>query len=579
MSLAASLDYKPPRRLRHVKSFLVRQLTLPPSSAADALETECFLELLCLPSPAADAAQPPPQPQPLQAGHLSERVAGVLCPEFAAPPCGALAPPGSPPDARCLLLRLLCAAPPAAGVITPPPLVMRCILVDLERLLPLIRTAAAAPLPPLPPNTLLLRLDDGQLYAPLEAEALDGVTSGVTGGEADWEAVRAALSSPRAPDMPPPPAASPAGARPPAAAAQRLTWAEAVADFDGIITQRAAALGALAQRAQAHARAAQAVAAADGGGGARGAAAAAAAAAAALRAASAAAARAEAAAASARQQRSLFETLAELDSRRAALRARERSIGERIEALAAARAGLEAAGGARARLRSTLRALCDARWTAVRDLCAVYPLSSATRGDRAAAPFPLSLLLGGGEEDTAPPAAGALLCIAGVPLGGEGGGGGRASAEGREAAAAALGHAAALLQHLGRLLDVPLRYSLHVRGSRSAARDRAAAQLASARLLREDNTWYPASSLDPPELRAWLPLFTGGGAAGAGAERDGRYAAAQSALQRNTEQLLHAYGMRPPEGGGGGRALLAALRQLCAPGLRSERRMALAMHL
>jgi hypothetical protein len=125
----------------------------------------------------------------------------------------------------------------------------------------------------------------------------------------------------------------------------------------------------------------------------------------------------------------------------------------------------------------------------------------------------------------------------------------------REQSAAALGYAAALLALLEHILDVPLRYGVQSRGSRSGVHDRAAAQLAAARRARDgDALWHAPSSLDLPELRAWQPLYWGGGGGGGTSERDSRYAAAAVMLSRDAEQLLHAFALRGVEqsGGGGG---------------------------
>ena len=72
-------DWRPPRRLRHVRSFLVRQLTLPDASqlrGCSVLELECFLALHCLPP----TLSPLPAPQLGRPAHVSERVRGILCP-------------------------------------------------------------------------------------------------------------------------------------------------------------------------------------------------------------------------------------------------------------------------------------------------------------------------------------------------------------------------------------------------------------------------------------------------------------------------------------------------------------------
>jgi hypothetical protein len=278
-------EYRPPIRLRHVRAFLVRHLTLPrEAGGGGALERECFLTLHCVTpaaSASASASAPPPPPAVLpeagdaegvaRAAHVTPVSIGTAFPEWPAPPAGALAPPGAPPDARRLVLTLRCrpaasAAPPAEAA-TPSPaeeaaadggavpgsgckrgargtsVVLSRVDVDLAALRALGDTVPNN----LPPNTLLLRLEDGLLYAP--AEALLGLEhSGAdgSGGTTGVNVARAGLNGV-------------AFARMPTGAPRRVPWGDARWDYQRLTGCRAGAARAVAARAAAAAAAGEAL--------------------------------------------------------------------------------------------------------------------------------------------------------------------------------------------------------------------------------------------------------------------------------------------------------------------------------
>ena len=130
-------------------------------------------------------------------------------------------------------------------------------------------------------------------------------------------------------------------------------------------------------------------------------------------------------------------------------------------ALAEARVAFSAPDGRLGALAAAQRSLCHARWTAVRELSAIYPVAPAGAGASAHPPpaeaLPRAGAGGGGDPRLAAAnggAAAAVLALAGVPLEVL-----RVSSlptepASRERVAAALGYAAATLSLLERILAV-----------------------------------------------------------------------------------------------------------------------------
>lgn len=204
-------------------------------------------------------------------------------------------------------------------------------------------------------------------------------------------------------------------------------------------------------------------------------------------------------------------------------------------------AAFAAPDGRRSALAALQRALCHARWLAVRELCAIYPVTPA-----GGAPSAQLLPAGGLATPPRAPAGGswdarlaaanggaaaASLALAGVPLEPL-----RVSTlptepAARERVAAALGYAAAVVALLERILgvrlpcklrsahglawmaltctanrptQVPLRYGVAARGSRSAVWDRG-----DVALLRGAPPLAQGAQGAPPQ-RVWYPLYTDG---------------------------------------------------------------------
>lgn len=221
--------------------------------------------------------------------------------------------------------------------------------------------------------------------------------------------------------------------------------------------------------------------------------------------------------------------------------------------LSVAATSLGAPGGDRCRLGLELQGLCHLRWLAVRDISRIYPVSVHGAG---AAPH------GGMSQKTwAAMASGAksdvALAIAGVPLVtgmARSGVVGPQDAAVRECSAAALGHLAAAVNLMERVLRVPLRYGLIAAGSRSHVCDRVAMELMQTASASDDQ--------NSGTLTALLPLFTTGAA-----DRD-RHSLAIVLLHRNLEQMLCAFGPDMPSAypvNGHRSSLLISLARVYAP--------------
>jgi hypothetical protein len=243
-------DYRPPRRLRHVRAFVVRHLA-PPGGAGGALEREAFLTLHCdavpaaAPGSASGAAAALGEAALAAACHVTRVSVGTAFPEWPCPDASAAAQPPAPPDAHRFTLALRCrppAEPPPAACArhrdappprAPPPpasnegVVLATARFDLAALVRVDADVAA-----LRHNAILLRMDDGLLYAPAGAAPPPG--PGV--GDAA---------------QPAPPQRLPGGAP------QRVAWGDARWDFQRLLGARRGAAHAAATRTDAE-RAAQA---------------------------------------------------------------------------------------------------------------------------------------------------------------------------------------------------------------------------------------------------------------------------------------------------------------------------------
>lgn len=503
---AAVVEYEPPRRLRHARAFLYRQLSLPGSVGGE----DYFLTLHSAGSLEAET--------PSNAAFVSGPVRSTHSVEFAAPLVGPLAPPGAPLDARLVVFTLRCRVLGGSAVLA------RCE-VDFEALQRLPGGAEVE----WPANTLLVRLSDGHLFSPPGLLPEPGEVC----AEAAPAEARSAQQLARWPG------------------AQLLPWCDVRWDLQRLLGARAAATHARARAGAAQQRAAAALSAR------------------ALRGCTRArvtllevqqrlqrlqedslAARRRAADLGSQAvvaQARCSERAAALEGGRQALRARQVRLSlctcdatspyhslraqSQLEAYDAPRAAL---GVTREALSALLRALCHARWHAVRTLCLVYPITGAD-----AAPM---------APTTDGCAAAAPLRIAGCALdhGGataHGGGAVAYTAGARESGAAALGYACACVLLLERILGVPLRYALRPCGSRSQVCDRASAALA----LKRGGSSFGDAGDDSPG--AWQPLY--------GSER-ARAAAAVGMLNSNVEQLCISFALAPAG------SILASLARLTA---------------
>jgi hypothetical protein len=253
-------DYRPPRRLRHVRAFVVRHLA-PPGGAGGALERETFLTLHCDAAPAAapgsasGAAAGLGEAALAAACHVTRVSVGTAFPEWPCPDASAAAQPPAPPDAHRFTLALRCrppAEPPPAACArhrdappprAPPPpasnegVVLATARFDLAALVRVDADVAA-----LRHNAILLRMDDGLLYAPAGAAPPPG--PGV--GDAA---------------QPAPPQRLPGGAP------QRVAWGDARWDFQRLLGARRGAAHAAATRTDAEGAAQAALDAAAAAGG------------------------------------------------------------------------------------------------------------------------------------------------------------------------------------------------------------------------------------------------------------------------------------------------------------------------
>ena len=203
----------------------------------------------------------------------------------------------------------------------------------------------------------------------------------------------------------------------------------------------------------------------------------------------------------------------ELEQRRAALDASRQWLhGQQAELQAASAALDDAADCLRPRLRLLLQGLCHVRWLAVGDVSRIYPITLHPAGDtgKGTAGRRGSLVQASRAAMLSGAVGGGALSICGAPLvSGLSHSGVVAPQEAavRDCSAAALGHVAAAVALLERVLGVPLRYGLLTAGSRSLICDRASMAL---QATRTGATSAVGTDDSPGLLTTWLPLHTTG---------------------------------------------------------------------